>query len=598
MEQNGAESSDAPSRAVAPIYHVPPQRIVAVEHPCIVHNFDKGFKSLGGEAQLKHVLEHHVGDSKLSNKQNELPEPTAGVSLRPGDPFAKKLTSSGISTRNVLVKVTLPKRTGRKRKRGSNAPFTDSGRSTTDSTSITAPQLLSRLRDNKGKYRIEAVGMLRETHRFRTLPDFQMRSAGLPVMQELREHVLTPDYDRLTRFSVDLSPFAYRGEYPGPPNFTSYDMPHKYEYHQAAGVIFVQDDDGQIKSRNIAAPVKRVTWGLPPDIDEVPQGPPLELPRKSPGGEMLPRTVAALQKILDEDRPLVTKRVALNSMPPISESIFKEATQYVGYSFKAGPWRDSLIKYGVDPRKDPKYRHYQTLMFQVDAHAFKDSTASERPSWKQNETNTTWARPLRHTKDAPSTHVFDGKNITANGKTWQTIDVVDPVVYKLLQTEDLPTECDVYQWGWYHNGTMAKVRTIMKDKMRYLFAKQEPPHADYEVIARLPDKLTKENIKDAVLSPREYNNHCMLMATEVRNIVKSGDGQCARSAKNMWERRAKGLSADNEDKDESDGDNDPNEDLRNIDIGNSGEGDFEEDFQIDPALQAEDSRGGKRKQKT
>ncbi|KAI5365495.1 putative transcription factor IIIC subunit 5, HTH domain-containing protein [Septoria linicola] len=583
-QQNGSDSSP-PSRSIAPKYPVPAARIVVVEHPCIVKNFDTGFKSLGGEAQLKHVLEHHVGDSKLSNKQNELPEPTAGVSLRPNDPFAKKLTSTGISTRNLLVKVTVPKRTGRKRKRGSNEPFFEHEGHNTDSTNVTAPALLERLRDNESRYQIEAMGLVRETHRFRTLPDFQMRSAGLPVMQELREHVLTPDYDKMAQFSVDLSAFAYRGEYPGPPNFTSYDMPHKYEYQQAPGVIYVQDDDGQIKSKNIAAPVKRVTWGLPPDIEEVPQHPPNELPRKNPGGEMLPRAVAALTEIL-EDRPLVTKRVALNSMPPISESIFKEATQYVGYSFKAGPWRDSLIKYGVDPRKDPKYRHYQTLMFQVDAHAFKDVAGNERPSWKQNETNTTWARPLRHTKDAPSTHVFDGKNITANGKTWQTIDVQDPVVYKLLQTDDLPTECDVYQWGWYHNGTMAKVRTIMKDKMRYLFAKQEPPHADYEVIARLPDKLSKANIKQAVLSPREYNNHCMLMATEVRNIVKSGDGQYSRSAKNMWERRSKGLSADNEDKDDSEGDNDPTGDLQDIDIGNGGEGDFEQDFRLDPALQA------------
>lgn len=39
----------------APIHNVPTGRIVAVEHPCIVRNFDNGFKSLGGEAQLKHV---------------------------------------------------------------------------------------------------------------------------------------------------------------------------------------------------------------------------------------------------------------------------------------------------------------------------------------------------------------------------------------------------------------------------------------------------------------------------------------------------------------------------------------------------------------
>jgi len=42
-------------RNVAHSYTVPELRIVSVEHPCIVKNFDKGFKSLGGEQHLKHV---------------------------------------------------------------------------------------------------------------------------------------------------------------------------------------------------------------------------------------------------------------------------------------------------------------------------------------------------------------------------------------------------------------------------------------------------------------------------------------------------------------------------------------------------------------
>jgi len=41
--------------ATAQSHTVPELRIVSVEHPCIVKNFDKGFKSLGGEQHLKHV---------------------------------------------------------------------------------------------------------------------------------------------------------------------------------------------------------------------------------------------------------------------------------------------------------------------------------------------------------------------------------------------------------------------------------------------------------------------------------------------------------------------------------------------------------------
>ena len=44
-----------PGDTVAPTYPVPPERVVSIEHPCIVRTFDNGVKSLGGEPQLKHV---------------------------------------------------------------------------------------------------------------------------------------------------------------------------------------------------------------------------------------------------------------------------------------------------------------------------------------------------------------------------------------------------------------------------------------------------------------------------------------------------------------------------------------------------------------
>lgn len=40
---------------IAEVHGVPGPRIVALEHPGIIKNFDNGLKSLGGEAQLKHV---------------------------------------------------------------------------------------------------------------------------------------------------------------------------------------------------------------------------------------------------------------------------------------------------------------------------------------------------------------------------------------------------------------------------------------------------------------------------------------------------------------------------------------------------------------
>lgn len=52
MESGDMESTRS---STAPIYTVPQERVVSIEHPCIVRNFDNGIKSLGGEPQMKHV---------------------------------------------------------------------------------------------------------------------------------------------------------------------------------------------------------------------------------------------------------------------------------------------------------------------------------------------------------------------------------------------------------------------------------------------------------------------------------------------------------------------------------------------------------------
>lgn len=46
---------DSAESNTAPFYTVPQERVVSIEHPCIVRNFDNGVKSLGGEPQMKHV---------------------------------------------------------------------------------------------------------------------------------------------------------------------------------------------------------------------------------------------------------------------------------------------------------------------------------------------------------------------------------------------------------------------------------------------------------------------------------------------------------------------------------------------------------------
>lgn len=101
--------------------------------------------------------------------------------LRPDNPTARPLTSHNALTHNVVLKVTVPKRTGRKRKRGTDGPWEGEfepaaagGQDDLASANLLSrdrydtPRLLRRkLQDNVGKYQIEPIGVIHNTHRYR-----------------------------------------------------------------------------------------------------------------------------------------------------------------------------------------------------------------------------------------------------------------------------------------------------------------------------------------------------------------------------------------------------------------------------------------------
>jgi general transcription factor 3C polypeptide 5 (transcription factor C subunit 1) len=92
------------------------------------------------------------------------------------------ILSHNSPTNNVLLQITVPKRTGGKRKRGSDGPFfypsgedvaPMAGSNISDAAlrsqhGLDKPSVLFRkLRDNPDTYSIEAVGDIRQTHRYR-----------------------------------------------------------------------------------------------------------------------------------------------------------------------------------------------------------------------------------------------------------------------------------------------------------------------------------------------------------------------------------------------------------------------------------------------
>lgn len=185
-------------------------------------------------------------------------------------------------------------------------------------------------------------------------------------------------------------------------------------------------------------PTKTRAHAIAHDALDVPHGPPSYSPQVESLEPVLQRLIASARCLLEE-RPVWTRRALINSLPnkdweSTGFNSARQIFQHCGYTFTGGPWRDAIIRFGVDPRQDPKYRMYQTMMFMMDSRQKVDQYkwAASRPDHRNRE------RLLR--KDS---HIFDGETVSKDVKTWQVCDVTDPLIKGILATTNIRQVCHV-----------------------------------------------------------------------------------------------------------------------------------------------------------
>ena len=198
------------------------------------------------------------------------------------------------------------------------------------------------------------------------------------------------------------------------------------------------DELGHTTMANLNLLPKVWAQPLPYDIDTVPAGPPPDIPPIGSQPPAMQRLIAKARRLFEE-RPIFTRRALLNMLPDkdcniVDKSSAKYVYQYVGYLWASGPWRDAVVRFGVDPRKDPECRKYQTMMFMLEKEP-KDSRAKySRPRPEPAKTEQIMRR---------ESHLFDGRNVSMDGKVWQVCDIMDPLLMDILATTNIRKECHV-----------------------------------------------------------------------------------------------------------------------------------------------------------
>ncbi|KAL2863258.1 transcription factor TFIIIC subunit TFC1 [Aspergillus lucknowensis] len=518
-----------PSRT-APFYDIPPRSIVCIEHPAIVQNVDKAIETLQGSMGIGKTLNPPKADTPAS------------LVLRPDDAMARPVQSISTQSNNILLRVTVPKRTGRKRKRGSDEPFVedpDRKIPTDGPPRYSAHELLRSLRDNERKYQVEPVGLVERTHVFRGMPDFVFSTTNSPFVNRFREKILPFDYRKMKEFDLDMSKGATSNvDIIPPPSFSLGDIPFNYFYRQNPTVRQTLDASGNVTTVNTQQAAKVLTHLVPHNIPNVPTKPRDSCPPLDSLDPTLRETVSIIQSLF-ADRLAWSRRALRNSLKSVEQRYaLRYAIPYVGYIFRSGPWRDAIVRFGHDPRKDPASRIYQTTMFRIlprEAETARDGAGGRRH---------TLPRPNELTPEAATTttsHLFTGQPpLPLDGRMWMFCDITDPQLVSILRPDPEPpgfvrSECDIVVDGWYGNGTTAKLKAIMRHKILTLFEGRIPNEADYTRILSLPDHADPEKGMSAFwLQPGEATAKEMALATEIRGTIKGSQ---------RWKEKAGGKRA-------------------------------------------------------
>lgn len=504
----------------APFYAVPSRQLVSVEHPAVVRNVDKAIETLQGDSGIKTILNPANGGA------------LANLVLRPEDAMARSVQSTSIQSNNVLLKVTVPKRTGRKRKRGSNEPFADAPDSEASEPAPrrTAKDLLRSMSDNPSKYQIEPVGRVERTHVFRGIPDFVYSTTASSFTNRFRDQILPFDFDKMKQFDIDMAKgAAENADLIPPPSFSHGDVPFHYIYRQNPTVKQAIGRSGKLETVNTQTANKILTHLVPYDIPKVPSEPRADmLPISALDAGML-RTIATLNALY-EKQPAWTRRGLRNNLTTDEDRLnLRHAIPYVGYIFRSGPWRDAIIKLGLDPRTSPEYRHYQTFMFRLlarEAELARDGGGGRR----HNVPRPSDQRVVEdENASGPSTgHIFTGKQPFAqDGRIWMVGEIQDAQLRADLYPPDagpgfLRSECDIVTDGWFGNGTLAKAKTVMRHKIQALMEGREPVDEDYTKIMQLPAHARSEaDFSLFTLDPDVATQKEISLATEVRAIIRS-----------------------------------------------------------------------------
>ncbi|SCU89985.1 LAME_0E06502g1_1 [Lachancea meyersii CBS 8951] len=339
------------------------------------------------------------------------------------------------------------------------------------------------------KSKIVPVGIVNNTIRFREMSDFQVRIDNVPSACEFNESLGSLEWERIQQYvqsipDQDTRPFENINnlvvdrtsqipssdfQLPPPPRFSMVNIPFVYRFR--ANPYATKSSSGESTVRGTYLKNYQQLVHSFGDEAEIPLAahPSLQEDYQKaqetgvyPGSnkdskfyEKLDQCLSILHEAFAK-RPIWVKRHIDGLIPQDLHVSLKIALSLVSYRFTKGPWRNTYIKFGVDPRTSAEYAKYQTEYFKVEGKLQKSLLAAKnipQPPAKYYVSN----KP----GDIDSRFYFDGAQVP-----WYLMLQIDLLSHEPNIAEvcasvtylKKPTELT----GWFQELDLTKIRKIVK----------------------------------------------------------------------------------------------------------------------------------------
>ncbi|KAF7985190.1 hypothetical protein HWV62_7796 [Athelia sp. TMB] len=480
-------SSSSLHPSEAPEHPLPSAHFFSIEYPGYVRpsSVPLAIEHLGGQLSLDTAFK------RTATKADALIE----LSFRPGNPFAHPVPGDVVGTSNVLLKVVKRKRKG------------------ADGVLV-------------GEYTAEAVGAITKTVRFRSKCYYQfqtdledpvaklrlaMDNLDVDAIQQYRMPEPTEDYTipadpvldpQLAQETVAPSPVPPTASQPSaprsnlrlfpPPLFSRQGIPQNYNFKaNPSSMVTTQIDDATGEEHKRL--VNKWRWkGFGPATivftePVAPTEPPQNVATMRAQQDQL---LLNRLKDLFAERAVWTRASLFNQFTPqeardIHNS--KVLLPLVCWVFQDGPWRDTLIRFGYDPRQHPAARVFQRLYFRNMNHPIlKTSIIARREGRLAAARDDSLGEPDRKTA-----HIFDGVRVTQETAAFQLCDIHDPMLMEMINSEDDVRESCDERDGWYSTTAYEQIKVVLRHKFFSLLEGYVPSQEECEALLQAHDESGK-----------------------------------------------------------------------------------------------------------